>query len=151
MLGFCHSGENSAFLSGQQNPTGDRNLFFVVTDDTSEEFNRQEDFQNHNVLSFGNCFPINYSIQSSVGSVASASVEYLASNVKFDTTSGTMSYSDADGNVGIIGSGLIPAVNPANGQLASTPEFGYILRSGDVASDVSDEKNLGSTNSGDIH
>lgn len=151
MLGFCHSGENSAFLSGQQNPTGDRNLFFVVADDTSEEFNRQEDFQNHNVLSFGNCFPINYSIQSSVGSVATASVEYLASNVKFDTTSGTMSYTDTDGNVGIIGSGLIPAVNPANGQLASTPEFGYILRSGDVASDVSDEKNLGSTNSGDIH
>jgi hypothetical protein len=86
-----------------------------------------------------------------VGSVATASVEYLASNVKFDTTSGTMSYTDTDGNVGIIGSGLIPAVNPANGQLASTPEFGYILRSGDVASDVSDEKNLGSTNSGDIH
>ena len=151
MLGFCHSGENSAFLSGQQNPTGDRNLFFVVADDTSEEFNRQENFQNHNVLSFGNCFPVNYSIQSSVGSIATASVEYLASNVKFDTTSGTMSYTDSQGNIGVIGSGLIPAVNPSNGQLASTPEYGYILRSGDIVSDASDEKNMGSTNSGDIH
>ena len=151
MLGFCHSGENSAFLSGQQNPTGDRNLFLVIADEASEEFNKQEDFSNHNVLSFGNCFPINYSLQLSVGSFATASVEYLASNVKFDTTSGTTSYTDSKGNVGIIGSGLIPAVNPANGQLASSHEYGYILRSGDVVSDASDEQNLGSTNSGEIH
>ena len=54
MLGFCHSGQNSAFLSGQQNPSGDRNLFLIVADGPSEEFNLQKNYQNHNVLSFGN-------------------------------------------------------------------------------------------------
>jgi len=151
MLGFCHSGQNSAFLSGQQNPSRDRNLFLVVADDASEEFNLQKNYQNHNVLSFGNCFPVNYSVQASVGSFASASVEYLASNVKFDTTSGTMSYTDSLGGVGVIGSGLIPAINPANGQPASTPEYGYVLRSGDVMTTTTDEKNLGHRHSGDIH
>jgi hypothetical protein len=151
MLGFCHSGENSAFLSGQQSTSGDRNLFLVVTDDQAEDFNLQKSYASHGVLGFGNCFPINYSIQASVGSFPTASIEYLASNVKFDTASGTMSYTDSLGGVGVIGSGLIPAIDPANGQPASTPEYGYILRSGDIMTDSTDEKNLGHQNSGDIH
>lgn len=151
MLGFCHSGENSAFLSGQQSTSGDRNLFLVVTDDQAEDFNLQKSYANHGVLGFGNCFPINYSIQASVGSFPTASIEYLASNVKFDTASGTMSYTDSLGGIGVIGSGLIPAIDPANGQPASTPEYGYILRSGDIMTDSTDEKNLGHQNSGDIH
>ena len=86
-----------------------------------------------------------------MGSLPTASVEYLASNVRFDTASGTMSYTDSFGGVGVIGSGLIPAINPINGQPASTPEYGYVLRSGDIVTDVADEKNLGHQNSGDIH
>ena len=151
MLGFCHSGQNSAFLSGQQSTSGDRNLFLVVADDQAEDFNLQKSYANHGVLGFGNCFPINYSIQASVGSFPTASVEYLASNVKFDTASGTMSYTDSLGGLGVIGSGLIPAIDPTNGQPASAPEYGYILRSGDVMTDATDEKNLGHQNSGDIH
>lgn len=151
MLGFCHSGENSAFLSGQQSTSGDRNLFLVVTDDQAEDFNLQKSYANHGVLGFGNCFPINYSIQASVGSFPTASIEYLASNVKFDTASGTMSYTDSLGGVGVIGSGLIPAIDPTNGQPASTPEYGYVLRSGDIMTSITDEKNLGHQNSGDIH
>lgn len=155
MLGFCHSGQNSAFLSGQQNPSGDRNLFMVITDDQAEDFNLQKNYENHSVLGFGNCFPISYSLGASVGSLATASVEYLASNVKFDTTSGSMAFQDSLGGEGIIGSGLIPAVNPIDGQIASSHEYGYILRSGDIMSSTTagkiDEKNMGHSNSGDIH
>jgi hypothetical protein len=66
-----------------------------------------------------------------------------------------MTFEDSLGGEGIIGSGLIPAVNPADGQIASSHEYGYILRSGDImpstAAGKIDEKNMGHSNSGDIH
>ena len=151
MLGFNNEGQTSHFLSGQQNSSGDRNVFLIVSDHQQEDFNLQKSYKDHSVLSFGNCFPVSYSVEASVGSVATASVEYLASNAKFDTASGTMSFTDSIGDVGVIGSGLIPAIDPTNGQPASTPEYGYILRSGDIMTATDDEKNMGHRNTGDIH
>tara|TARA_Y100001938_G_scaffold135892_1_gene198081 strand:+ start:1397 stop:2614 length:1218 start_codon:yes stop_codon:yes gene_type:complete len=151
MLGFCPSGESSAFLSGQQNTSGDRNLFLIVSEKQEQDFNLVNNFSNQSVFGFGNCVPTNYSIQASVGSIPTASVEYLASNVKFDTTSGTMSFQDAHGTVCTIGSGLIPAVNPADGQPATNP-YGYVLRTGDFAqSPGTNFHTMGHQNSGDIH
>ncbi len=151
MLGFCPSGENSAFLSGQQNTSGDRNLFLIVSEKQEQDFNLVTDFSNQSVFGFGNCVPTNYSIQASVGSIPTASVEYLASNVKFDTTSGTQSFEDAHGTVCTIGSGLIPAVNPEDGQPATNP-FGYVLRTGDFSSSLgADFNSMGHQNTGDIH
>ena len=56
MLGFCPSGESSAFLSGQQNTSGDRNLFLIVSEEQEQDFNLVNNFSNQSVFGFGNCF-----------------------------------------------------------------------------------------------
>jgi len=146
MLGFCISGENSAFLSGIHEKNKDRNFFLAVSDDQSEDFNLQKDYSNIDILSFGNCFPVSYSINAAVGSLSTANLEYLASNVKAEKPNTAYGITDeAIAKIDYAVSGIIPAINPENGQAATSADtHGYLVSSGNIS-----EK--GTINSGDIH
>lgn len=145
MLGFCISGDNSAFLSGIHEKDKDRNFFLAISDDQSEDFNLQKDYSNIDVLAFGNCFPVSYSLNAAVGSLSTASVEYLAANVKAEKPNTAYTVVDAASNTDRAVSGVIPAINPENGQIATDEKtHGYLISSGSIS-----EK--GTINSGDIH
>jgi hypothetical protein len=149
MLGFCISGENSAFLSGIHQKNKDRNFFLGVTEKQEKDFtvgDRSKDFSNIDILSFGNCFPISYSLEASVGSLSIASLEYLASNIKAEKPNnayGVVDETISKTNYAI--SGVIPAVNPENGQAATSADtHGYLISSGDISEQ-------GTLNTGDVH
>ncbi len=117
-LGFNVAGETS-FLSGVTG-NDDRNFFLFVSENAQTDFNLQSGFSNMDVLSFGNCYVNNYSLEASVGTFPSVSVDYSACNVRFDQTSGTNTrlYHPLDSTEHIIASGIIPAINRENGTLA---------------------------------
>jgi len=156
MLGFCISGQNSAFLSGTHEKNKDRNFFLAITDKQEEEFilnNQRQDFSDIDVLSFGNCFPVAYSLEASVGSIAMANLEYSASNVKAEKPGNaffppplvweTTQYYAV--------TGVIPAINPENGQIATSADtHGYLIHSGQINRPTVYGKG-GSLNTGDIH
>ena len=150
MLGFCISGENSAFLSGVHQKNKDRNFFLAVTEKQQEDFilhNKEQDFTNIDILSFGNCFPVAYSLEASVGSLATASLEYLASNVKAEKPNISFGYTSDSANVYSSVTGVIPAINPENGQVATSADtHGYIVHSGQINNPVG-----GTLNTGDVH
>ena len=124
ILGFNTAG-NAAFLSGIQETGQDRNFFFGVTKQQSDQFNFASNFAGIDVLSFGNCFCTNYSVEASVGSFPLVSLDYVASNVKFDTNiSG-----DYDPSGQFWGSGITPAINLQDG--TKNNEWRYLIRSGD--------------------
>lgn len=129
-LGFNVAGETS-FLSGVTG-NDDRNFFLFVSENAQTDFNLQSGFSNMDVLSFGNCYINNYSLEASVGAFPSVSVDYSACNVRFDQTSGT--YNPGHPNPkfdSIYASGIIPAVNRENGTLATDfDNYGYVVMPG---------------------
>jgi hypothetical protein len=141
MLGFCISGQNSAFLSGSHEKDKDRNFFLVVTDKQEKDANLAKDYSNFDVLSFGNCFPVAYSLQASVGAFTEVNLEYSASNIKAEKPNAAYT---AFGETQV--SGVIPAINPENGQVATSADtHGYLISSGSIG------PTGGTQNTGDIH
>tara|TARA_Y100000310_G_scaffold283626_1_gene305743 strand:- start:2057 stop:3220 length:1164 start_codon:yes stop_codon:yes gene_type:complete len=138
-LGFNVAG-NTSFLSGVTG-NDDRNFFLFITEKAEQDFNLQSGYSNADVLSFGNCYLNRYGLSASVGSFPMVSVDFSASNVRFDQpSSGTY---QPGGNV--YASGLIPAVDRQNGTLASDfDNYGYVVKQGTIADG-------GIYNSGDIH
>lgn len=127
-LGLNVAGDTS-FLSGVTG-NDDRNFFLFITEKAEQDFNLQSGYSNLNVLSFGNCYLNSYTIDASVGNFPAVTVDYSASNVRFDQPSGTYQ-EDASSN--IFASGLIPAVNRENGTLAdSFDEYGYVVKQGTI-------------------
>jgi hypothetical protein len=151
MLGFCISGQNSAFLSGTHEKNKDRNFFLAITDKQEEEFilnNQRQDFTDIDILSFGNCFPVAYSLEASVGSIAMANLEYSASNVKAEKPNQAYGKLGPDSTIYYAVTGVIPAINPENGQVAtSVATHGYLIHSGHI----NDNPIGGILNTGDIH
>jgi hypothetical protein len=133
-LGFHSSGDTS-FLSGVTG-NDDRNFFLFIREKAEQDFNLISGYENLGLLSFGNCYANNYSLNASVGEVPNASLTYSACNVRFDqVTSGLSGYyrppsaSDRD----IVASGVIPAVDRENGVVASDmTNYGYIVKRGQV-------------------
>lgn len=139
-LGFNVAGDTS-FLSGVTG-NDDRNFFLFITEKQAQDFNLQSGYNNLDVLSFGNCFVNRYTLDASVGAFPSVSIDYSASNVRFDQPSGT--YQQGAGN-NIFASGLIPAVDRQNGTLASDfDNYGYVVKQGTV-------EDGGIYNTGDLH
>ena len=139
-LGFNVAGETS-FLSGVTG-NDDRNFFLFVSENAQTDFNLQSGFSNMDVLSFGNCYVNNYSLEASVGTLPSVSVDYSACNVRFDQTSGTYThlYHPSDSTEHIIASGIIPAVDRENGTLAQDAQqaglsegYGYTVKRESIA------------------
>jgi hypothetical protein len=149
-LGFNVAGDTS-FLSGVTG-NDDRNFFLFITEKAEQDFNLRSGHSNLSVLSFGNCYVNNYTIDASVGTFPSVTVDYSASNVRFDQqASGT--YNPGHSNPkydNIYASGLIPAVNRENGTLAdSFDEYGYVVKAGSTEETTS---SLGGIyNTGEIH
>jgi len=136
-LGFNVAGETS-FLSGVTG-NDDRNFFLFVADKQETDFNFQSGFKNLDVLSFGNCYVNNYSLEAAVGMVPSVSVDYSASNVRFDQSSGTYNPNHSNPKFNnIFASGIIPAVDRDNGTVATDfDNFGYVVKAGSVDEDSS--------------
>lgn len=149
-LGFNVAGETS-FLSGVTG-NDDRNFFLFITEKAEQDFNLQSGHSNLSVLSFGNCYVNTYTLDAAVGTFPTVSVDYSASNVRFEQqTSGTYNPGHSNPKYDhIYASGLIPAVNRENGTLAdSFDEYGYVVKAGSTEETVS---SLGGIfNTGDIH
>jgi len=130
-LGFNVAGDTS-FLSGVTG-NDDRNFFLFITEDQSQDFNLQSGYSNMNVLSFGNCFVNSYTLDASVGAFPNVSIDYSASNIRFDQPSGTYRTPPSPGLSYIYASGLIPAVDRQNGTLASDfDNYGYVVKQGTI-------------------
>ena len=126
ILGFNTAGD-TAFLSGIQQTGQDRNFFFGVAKEQKDQFNFTSNFSGIDVLSFGNCFCASYSIEASANTFPTVSLDYVASNVKFDTNiSG-----EYDPTGQYWGSGMTPAIDLQNG--TKNNEWRYLLRSGDYS------------------
>ena len=136
-LGFNVAG-NTSFLSGVTG-NDDRNFFLFVTKNQQTDFNLQSGFNDLSVLSFGNCYVNNYSLEASVGALPTVSLDYSASNVRFDQTSGTYNPSHTNPKYdNIYASGIIPAVDRDNGTLATDfDNFGYVVKGGSTQETLS--------------
>ena len=145
-LGFHASGDTS-FLSGVTG-NDDRNFFLFIREKAEQDFNLISGYENLGLLSFGNCYANNYSLNASVGEIPNVSLTYSASNVRFDqVTSGLSGYyrPPSASARDIVASGVIPAVDRENGVVASDmTNYGYIVKRGQVLDG-------GVFNSGNIH
>lgn len=133
-IGLAPAGDAS-FLSGVTG-NDDRNFFLFVSEKGEQDFNFVSGYQNLSVLSFGNCYINNYTLDASVGAFPTVSVDYSASNVRFDQVSGLSGVyiPPSETEPDIVASGLIPAVNRENGVLASDiTSYGYIVKRGSIA------------------
>lgn len=93
--------ENNTFIN-QSNK--DQNLFVLTAPNDGQELIRSENFENFDVIGFGNCYTIGYSASASVSSLPTASLDFVASNVQYSKYSSTPAEN------------LIPAINPAEGE-----------------------------------
>lgn len=99
-LGFTIDGQVSA-LSGILNRSEDEKNYFVLTVPEGSDAANNTNRSDHNVISIGNGFMTNYSVEASVGDIPTASVSAEALNIKVDPNS--------SGH-------YIPAINPENGE-----------------------------------
>lgn len=83
LLGFNATG-NEGFLKNLRPSNRDRNLFFILSNDGSQDANSITSFSGINIFSVGNCFATNYSLSAEVGSVPSASVDFDCLNMVFE-------------------------------------------------------------------
>lgn len=88
ILGLNATG-NVGFLKTISATGQDRNLFFILTDETGEDAHSLTDMIGNDVFALGNAFLTNYSIQAEVGSIPQASVSFSCLNMVFQSYSGT--------------------------------------------------------------
>lgn len=123
---------------------GDKNFFLALSKSPSQNaqtFENVESFYGHDVVSIGNSFLTNYSVNGAINSPVKAGVEYIASNIQVDNHSGN---------------NYIPAIDLYDGQKRDI--FKYVLDYHDSAEEYSipallpegieviiNEKNIGDT------
>jgi len=83
-------GERSSILKNfiSSSTTDDINIIVVASDkDSNRDVNflkNEQDFNDYNIIGFGNSFLTNYTYKASVGSLPSCSMSYSSSNLRFD-------------------------------------------------------------------
>ena len=83
-------GEQSSILKNfiSSSTTDDINIIVVASDkDSNRDVNflkNEQDFNDYNIIGFGNSFLTNYTYKASVGSLPSCSMSYSSSNLRFD-------------------------------------------------------------------
>lgn len=109
ILNLISNGQTGAFynLASSQK---DVNLFFVLTNETSEDFIDLGSLSGYNVFGVGNAFLTNYSIQASVGNIPKASIEFDCVNILFQNYTGC----NINGS-SVIGGTELPAINLTGG------------------------------------
>lgn len=103
ILGMNATG-NVGFLKNLSATGQDRNLFFILTDDNSQDADSLTDMVGNDIFCIGNAFLTNYGIQAQVGSIPTATVSFSCLNMMFQNYSGT----------GTNGS-IVPAINLYDG------------------------------------
>ncbi len=103
ILGMNATG-NEGFLKNLSTTGQDRNLFFILTDQNSEDAHDLTDMVGNDIFALGNAFLTNYAINAQVGAIPEASVSFSCLNMVFQTYNGT----------GINGS-EVPAITLYNG------------------------------------
>lgn len=110
LLGLNATGEDGA-LKFLKNSQTDRNLFFILSNQESEDAASLTSLIGNDVFAVGNCFINNYSVKAEVGSIPTASVGFDCLNVTFQTYTG---YATGAGS-SILGGTEVPSINLTNG------------------------------------
>lgn len=100
-LGFNSNDINASMISGFLTSQTDQKNYFLAISPAGVDDDYDNDQNNRNVISVGNAFITNYTLNAQVGQVPTVNVTAEALNVKFDTG---------------VANKLIPAVDPSNGQ-----------------------------------
>ena len=85
-----HIGRDGSILNNiiKSNNTDDINILVVAShQDEHNDLNflvNESDFEDYNIIGFGNAFLSNYSYNASIGSIPTCSLAYTSSNLKFD-------------------------------------------------------------------
>ena len=66
----------------------DQNIFYVLTNTNAEDFSDVGSLSGYDVMSIGNCFLTNYSINAAVGTIPTASASYDCLNILFQNYTG---------------------------------------------------------------
>jgi hypothetical protein len=66
----------------------DQNIFYVLTNTNAEDFSDVGSLSGYDVMSIGNCFLTNYSINAAVGTIPTASASYDCLNIFFQNYTG---------------------------------------------------------------
>jgi len=103
LLGLNATG-NEGILKDLSSSAQDRNIFFILTDENSQDAHSLTNMVGNDIFSIGNNFLTNYSIKAEVGSVPIASVSFSCLNMTFQTYNGTGSNGSE-----------VPAINLTNG------------------------------------
>lgn len=83
-LGFYIGDDNSIFKNYSPQSSDDKNIAFVVAnEDNNTELFYSSNYTGYDVLSVGNAYLTNYSIEASVRSLTTVSTTYTASNVEY--------------------------------------------------------------------
>lgn len=72
--------ENNTFINVSKK---DQNIFIATAPNEGEELNFTEDFNEFDIIGFGNCYTIGYSASASVNSLPTAAMDFVASNVQY--------------------------------------------------------------------
>ncbi len=87
VMGFVTDGVTGCFKNLA--PFGkDQNIFYVLTNSNSEDFSDPSSLSGYDVMSIGNCFLTNYSLNAAIGSVPTASASYDCLNILFQNYTG---------------------------------------------------------------
>lgn len=107
-LGFNSKDINASMLSGILTAVTDQKNYFLAISPQGVNDDYDNDQNNRNVISIGNGFVTNYTLNGAVGQVPTVNVTVDALNVKFDTG---------------VRDKLLPAIDPSNGQAITTWNF----------------------------
>lgn len=119
-LGLNIGGQVSA-LSGILNKSTDEKNIFVLTVGEGNDSVNNSDTSQYEVLSIGNAFMSDYSIEASVGGIPTATWSFEALNIQYELGS----------------SGEIPAIIPQNGQKVTGEYYFIPTPSGSYANQIS--------------